>query len=208
MAHNGANTPARAIHAAVRRGDVDAVRYALAAGTPVDVMEEDSRWTPLMRLCFHAGPGPSRSDEARAVDCAELLLAAGANVDAADGDGDTALAFAAGADIPRVVQLLLDAGANPNAVGGGRWMPLHWAAWASPEGCVECAALLIQHGAAVNAETDQRAGGAGRKKTRYPLTADDGPSPPSSHSGRRRRMGAGDGACGQAGPASAPRQEI
>ena len=112
-------------------------------------MDEDSNWTPLMRLCFDAG----RNDEARAVACAELLLAAGANVDAADDDGDTALAFAAGGNIPRVVQLLLDVGANPNAVGGGGWTPLHWAAWGIGEGCVKNVAILIKHGAAVNAET-------------------------------------------------------
>ena len=151
MAHNGANTPARAMHTAALQADVDELRYALSAGTPVDVREEDftrSQITPLMRLCqtcFDAG----RNDEASIVACAELLLAAGAYVDAPDSDGDTPLGFAAGGVIPRLVQVLLDAGANPNAVGGDGWTPLHWA---SRLGCIENVALLIQHGAAVNAK--------------------------------------------------------
>ena len=103
------NTPeARALHTAVLRADVDAVRYALAGGALADV-QNDSGNTPLLEMCFHCSLVGRRQDEQRLIACAELLLAAGANVDAADGDGDTAIAFAAGGDspTPRVVQLLL-----------------------------------------------------------------------------------------------------
>ena len=103
-------------------------------------------FTPLMRLCFHG----RRHDEQPLIACAELLLAAGANVDAADGDGDTSLSFAAGLGSPRLIKRLLDAGADPNAAGADGWAPLHWA---SEEGGIEGAALLIKHGAAVNAKT-------------------------------------------------------
>ena len=51
----------------------------------------------------------------------------------------------------RLVEVLLDAGADPNAAGGKGWRPLHWAA---SDGFIEGVALLIKHGAAVNATTD------------------------------------------------------
>jgi uncharacterized protein len=75
-------------------------------------------------------------------------LDAGADVDAVDGDGRTALHHAAidgGAD---VAELLLDRGADPNAMDGQQWTPLHFAA---REHHVALAEMLLRRGASIDA---------------------------------------------------------
>ena len=52
---------------------------------------------------------------AEQVDAAALLLGAGADVDAANEDGDTALMFASLRGCAALIELLLDAGADVNA---------------------------------------------------------------------------------------------
>ena len=154
--------PTEALHLAADDADLEglrrALRRALSAGIPVDDDDMDYDRTPLGWLCYGASP----HDEARRIACAELLLAAGANIEATDCYGDTPLiiaVYAPSKDCPRLVQYLLDAGANPNAIGDGDcggYTPLHYA---SKEGFVEVANLLIKHGAAVNAKaTCERAG--------------------------------------------------
>ena len=147
--------PTEALHLAADDADLEGLRRALSAGIPVDDDDMDYDRTPLGWLCYGASP----HDEARRIACAELLLAAGANIEATDCYGDTPLSIAVyvpSKDCPRLVQYLLDAGANPNAIGDGGWTPLHYA---SENGFVEVANLLIKHGAAVNAKaTCERAG--------------------------------------------------
>ena len=148
--------PTEALHLAADDADLEGLRRALSAGEFVDDDDMDYDRTPLGWLCYGASP----HDEARRIACAELLLAAGANIEATDCYGDTPLiiaVYAPSKDCPRLVQYLLDAGANPNAIGDGGWTPLHYA---SENGFVEVANLLIKHGAAVNAKaTCERAGG-------------------------------------------------
>ena len=73
----------------------------------------------------------------------QLLLEAGAEKNAAAGDGSTALHFAAQDDHAEVVQLLLGAGADENAVDAGGGTALHYAA---QYGYVEVARLLLETG--------------------------------------------------------------
>jgi len=144
--------PTEALHLAADDADLEGLRRALSAGEFVDDDDMDYDRTPLGWLCYGASP----HDEARRIACAELLLAAGANIEATDCYGDTPLiiaVYAPSKDCPRLVQYLLDAGANPNAIGDGDcggYTPLHYA---SKEGFVEVANLLIKHGAKVNAKT-------------------------------------------------------
>ena len=80
---------------------------------------------------------------------AEVLLAAGAAVDAADDDGHTPLHFAAGYGNGRIVQHLLAAGAEKEAqTVYGNWTPLHYAA---REGAVGPVGLLAGAGADLHA---------------------------------------------------------
>ena len=60
----------------------------------------------------------------------ESLLAEGADANARDKKGRTALHFAAQGDSPTIVSTLIDAGAELHARDArGGWTPLHLAAW-------------------------------------------------------------------------------
>jgi ankyrin repeat protein len=78
---------------------------------------------------------------------AELLLAAGANADDAYAWGVSAMALAAHAGVPEIVELLLDHAADPNAARAG-FSPLHAAIMRRDE---KMAGALVAHGADVNA---------------------------------------------------------
>jgi ankyrin repeat protein len=78
----------------------------------------------------------------------QLLLEAGAAVDAVDEEDNTALHLAAWNGHTPVVQLLLDAQASVNAAGNERATALHYAAY---DGHIEVVQLLLEAGAAVNA---------------------------------------------------------
>ncbi|GAA3918961.1 hypothetical protein GCM10022244_30160 [Streptomyces gulbargensis] len=92
-----------AVHYCVLRGDVAGLRAALAEGVDAGLADR-AGMTPL----HFAG-------QAQAAAAAEVLLAAGAPVDAGDAHGGTALftaVFNYRGD-PRTIQVLLDAGADP-----------------------------------------------------------------------------------------------
>lgn len=94
--------------AAARKGDAGAVRTALAGGGRVlACCVDDSRRSGLH---YVAGAGNA--------ECAALLVAAGATVDARDADGYTPLHLAVGYSHVPVVKVLLDAGADPEAQDG------------------------------------------------------------------------------------------
>ena len=80
----------------------------------------------------------------------ELLLAAGADVDAKDEDGWTALHYAATRGHTAVVELLLAAGADVNAQSNAGGTALHYAAFYGHSAVVE---LLLAAGADVDAES-------------------------------------------------------
>jgi len=76
---------------------------------------------------------------------AEFLLDQGAQVDARNGQGRTALMFAATGPFPETVALLLERGADPNATDQTEgWSPLMFAA---AEGNPKVAEHLLEHGA-------------------------------------------------------------
>jgi ankyrin repeat protein len=75
----------------------------------------------------------------------EFLLDRGAQVDARNGQGRTALMFAATGPFPETVAKLLKRGADPNATDTAEgWSPLMFAA---AEGHREVAEHLLEHGA-------------------------------------------------------------
>lgn len=76
------------------------------------------------------------------------LIAAGAEVNVADDNGDTPLHYALRYIYPEVVILLLEHGANVNAKGSLATTPLHMAA---SNGLTEICSLLIECGADLNA---------------------------------------------------------
>ena len=75
---------------------------------------------------------------------ANLLLQAGATVDAVDDDGWTALHVAAQGGYLSIVNLLLQAGATVDAVGDGGRTALHFAAYA---GKIQVVEALLNAGA-------------------------------------------------------------
>jgi len=98
---------------------------------------------------------------ARAGDMARLrkALASGADVNAPDGQGRTALSLAVLSARAGAVHLLLEKGADVDVVDRGGWTPLHHAAWAGHEPIVE---LLLTGGAQHDLFT---AAGSGRVET-------------------------------------------
>jgi ankyrin repeat protein len=77
------------------------------------------------------------------------LLEAGADIDAEDISGHTALTLASGIGLEDCVRLLLENGADVNKADRSGRMPLHWAvAWGS-ENIVK---MLIEYGADINAD--------------------------------------------------------
>ena len=78
----------------------------------------------------------------------DLLIAYGADVDATDADGGSALGITANAGDLESVESLLRAGAEVNAKTEDGWTPLMNAAF---DGRVRTAELLLDHGADVDA---------------------------------------------------------
>jgi ankyrin repeat protein len=74
---------------------------------------------------------------------AELLIAKGANIDAADRKGKTPLSHAAYSGYKELAELLISKGANVNAIDNKGRTPLDWANYSRHKDLVE---LLIRHG--------------------------------------------------------------
>jgi len=83
-------------------------------------MDQAEQWRLNKQLLKAAGDGQKEMVKA--------LLEAGAEVNARDNDGWTALHVAAGRGRTEVVKALLEAGADVNATDGGGWTARHWAA--------------------------------------------------------------------------------
>ena len=140
--------PRVAISAAAIRGDVESVRRLLASGASpnsfdpeVDPESPEAYETPILAMCKVRGFTDGRAA------CLELLRDAGADLEAADGDGMTPLHYAARRGDTKIVSLLVDAGVDVDAKTPDKETALylavrHWAA-----GCVE---VLLAAGASPN----------------------------------------------------------
>jgi ankyrin repeat protein len=123
---------------AVRRVDPVAVRQLIAQKVDVNATQPDG--ATALHWAAH------RNDVA----IADLLIHAGARMDAVDEGGVTPLGLAALNASPAMVERLLKAGANPNA---GRQSPVLSAA---RSGNVEVMTLLLAHGGDANAKETGR----------------------------------------------------
>jgi len=111
------------IWAAVRTGNIKAIRRHVAAGTDVNGTEPEGGSTPLIVAALHG--------QSKAVD---LLIESGARVDARNNDGSTALLVASFFGHTEIVKALLSAGADVNARNQRGETPLDTVddAWSEP----------------------------------------------------------------------------
>jgi hypothetical protein len=133
----------------VREGRLDILRQELRTSRAAAIVnaENENQMTPFLSAIEAAKPeifqvllnvGGNAKDPRALLLAArsgglpyvEMLLANGANANAADGDGWTALHAACRAGNADVVALLLKKGANPNAAAKpDGWRPIHEAVW-------------------------------------------------------------------------------
>src|SRR6266702_3183980 len=125
---------------------VRVARLLLERGVDVNAQPKH-KWTPL-HLASHYGKP----------DIVRLLLDHGANVNAESENGDNPLHKVCGnsqdksqEDGAHIARLLLECGVDVNAQPKHKWTPLHFASYHWKPDIVQ---LLLDHGAAANAETD------------------------------------------------------
>jgi cytohesin len=115
-----------------RKGNIEAVKQHLAAGTDVDARDKQDK-TPLQHAAFHGHK-----------EVVELLIDNGADVNATDKYGDTTLHWAAVLGRKNeIVELLILNGADVNAKDMDGETPLDWAIKYKR---TEIASLLRKHG--------------------------------------------------------------
>jgi ankyrin repeat protein len=127
----------RRVVEAARHQDRDAVRTLLKQHVDVNVPEADG--ATALHWAAHWDD----------LSTADLLIRAGANVQAANGYGITPLALACTNGNGEMVALLLKAGADPNAARSTGETPLMTA---SRSGSLEAVKALLAHGASVDAK--------------------------------------------------------
>jgi quinoprotein dehydrogenase-associated probable ABC transporter substrate-binding protein len=112
-------------------------------------MAELKKW-----LAQGADPDSELADAivAHDLDRVNYLLKRGAHVDWKDGEGNSLLINAVRFGFVDVTTVLLDHKADPNQTSLSHWTPLMYAAW---DDSPEIAALLIKHGARLDAVDDE-----------------------------------------------------
>lgn len=147
-------SPNEDLFTAARSGTVEGVKSALANGAEVNNSKSDHDGaTPLMRASEARYAG---GDYANVI---EVLLAKGANVNAQDITGATALIYATISRNPPIVRLLLKKGADVNVRGGGSTALIFALDHRGGDSDLfskqaEIAKLLLDAGADVNATDD------------------------------------------------------
>ncbi|MDB4789796.1 ankyrin repeat domain-containing protein [bacterium] len=132
-----AKAPDISIHEATGRGDIEAVKQHLAAGTDVNTKDDAHGGTTPLHIAASVGRK----------EIAELLIVNGAEVNAKIGGGSAPLHFAATQDHKEIVELLIAKGADVNAkIEDGR-TPLDMAIFLKQTlNQTETADLLRKHG--------------------------------------------------------------
>jgi ankyrin repeat protein len=130
------------IHEAAATGDMDKVRALLEANPNLLESKGETGSTPLIRACWYPPSFPTK------VDVANYLIDKGANVNAKNNFGATALYFSVG-DFD-LTKRLINKGAEVNlhVFTPDGLTPLHYATWI---GNLKVIKFLIEHGADVNA---------------------------------------------------------
>ncbi|KAK3247941.1 hypothetical protein CYMTET_42571 [Cymbomonas tetramitiformis] len=161
-----AGTGRRPLHVAAEKGKVEMLIELAGKGAEVDAEDREGRTALMVALAFgqegaarallEAGAGVNAGTGQRPLHAAAKkgmeemvreLVGKGAEVDAEDGEGRTALTVALAFGQEGAARALLEAGAGVNA-GTGQW-PLHAAA---KKGMEEMVRVLAVKGAEVDAE--------------------------------------------------------
>ena len=163
---------AAALIDATRRGDVVAVRAALAQGADAGAADVDGatalHWASyanqleVARVLIGAGASPTATNrygvQPLSLACltgnttlVELLLQAGADPNASKADGETALMTAARAGVPGAVSVLISHGAKVNTTEPAKQQTALM--WAAAEGHAEAVKVLVAAGADIKARS-------------------------------------------------------
>jgi predicted LPLAT superfamily acyltransferase len=123
----------------IQDGDTEAVRSMIAAGTGPNVPNPDDA-TGATALQAALGN----------IEIMQALIAAGANLNAVNRDGNSALMLATDSNLTESAKVLVNAGADVNLRNHKRYTPLINAV---TRGNQEVVKLLLAHKAEINAET-------------------------------------------------------
>ena len=169
---------------------IDCAAFLISKGAYVDARTNEGQTAlaveaqALMEesLMANASAGhvvPVVADQASVMDCIKLLISKGANVNARDNNGGTALMLAATGDAAgneECVKLLLSKGADVNAKdmdGDTALMQAASAYWTGNAGSTaNCVNLLISKGAEVNVKDNN---GKSHRLSQWPTCDDRGP---------------------------------
>jgi ankyrin repeat protein len=135
--------PVASIDALIRacdKGDLTATQSLIEQGAPINGSWGPYKMTPLIVAACQSA------------DVTRYLIHKGANVDAQDSEGNTALTHSCFRDVADSAIALLDAGANPNLANSEMRVPLMNAAKVGDAGVV---AELLAHHADVNSNGPQ-----------------------------------------------------
>ena len=129
------------LHLASGKGHIEIVEFLLNHGADTE-LEICTGHTPMMLAAWYAGDGKYET--------IKTLLEHGAKVNhKEDGDGSTALHYAAMYSGEKVINLLISYGADVNARDEDQSTPLHQAAMLNN---IEAAKALVEHGADIFAK--------------------------------------------------------
>lgn len=124
---------------AIKDRDCPAIERLMAHSGDVNRPDRQAK-TALMMAAGAAGAGCAHTVQA--------LLEAGAEIDARNARGGTALMYAVMGGDPHIVQTLLDRGAKINAAGTNGWTAVMIASAKGRDAIIE---ILLRHGADINA---------------------------------------------------------